>query len=105
MNPKNRNFHVGDTVRIRDYEDMKSEFGTIGSGDDINCIARFIDQMKYLCGFTFELSEIYDDDIVIGHGTKWTISTDMIELVQSDSEIIQSEELSNYLSEMSIIGE
>lgn len=101
---RNKDFHVGDVVRIRDYEDMKSEFGTIGISDDIDCASRFIEQMKYLCGSTFCITNIFDG-IVEGHKTTWTISTDMIELVQSDSEMIQSEELSNYLSEISIVGE
>lgn len=100
--PRNKDFQVGDVVRIRDYEDMKSEFGTIGISNDIDCASRFIEQMKYLCGFTFYISNLFDN-IVEGHRTTWTISTDMIELVRRDGEIVQSEELSEYLSQISVI--
>lgn len=52
-------FHVGDVVRIRDWDDMVAEFGTVRNGTAIGCPHfLFIDEMKFLCGRILTISDI-----------------------------------------------
>lgn len=80
-------FKVGELVRIRQWDDMEKEFGTIGSGS-VNCKCYFVDAMKPLCGKYAEIVRLKNnsrvelkffncDGLYIG----WTYSTDMIEKV------------------------
>lgn len=76
-------FKVGDVVRVRQWDDMMSEFGLDCDGN-IDCAACFTVDMEDLCGRVFTISkmtkygskEIY---IVRGHDFGWTITTDMLE--------------------------
>ena len=53
---RDEDIHIGDTLRIRSYEDMKSEFGADSDGDipgDIanpRCSVYFLTSMSNLCG-------------------------------------------------------
>lgn len=74
-----RNFQVGDFVRIRDWEDMKGEFG-INSNGNIPCNLTFMSYMKKYCGIEFVISRITCVGGVLGHGIDgYNISSDMIE--------------------------
>lgn len=81
-------FKVGDRVRIKSWEQMEKEFGK-DYFESINCIPRFIEDMKYLCGKTATIDEIYNYDIKLkdwsdaGGKIHWFFSTDMIELVDT----------------------
>jgi hypothetical protein len=56
-------FHVGDRVQIREWDDMKEEFGTTQFGD-IATITTFIKDMRHLCGRTAIISSIGEDRII-----------------------------------------
>lgn len=86
-------FKVGDRVRIRQWDDMEKEFG-LDSGGFIKCNGSFLRSMRGLCGKEFFISELTDSIIypktalkVSGLETDWTITTDMIELVDGDGMI------------------
>lgn len=89
-----RQFNVGDRVRIRQWEDMRQEFGLNWYGS-IACQFGFTIEMTPLCGQRATIQYISDD----GHIylvddnrefiTGWNISADMLELVVSH---VQEEE-------------
>lgn len=60
-----KDIHVGDFVRVREWEDMESEFGTAGQGF-IDCALPFFRNMRYLCGKTLTVESIeYEDNIEV----------------------------------------
>ena len=60
--------HVGDVVRIRDWDDMAQEFGVIESGTHIRTRPVFLEDMKYLCGQEVMVVEIRSPhDIIIDY--------------------------------------
>lgn len=82
-----RNYEIGDTVRIRSWEDMKEEFG-IDSYGDILCRCNFVTGMRPLCGLEAKLIKIAPLYGTIslqflnapsGISTGWNYSFDMIE--------------------------
>ena len=80
---ENREFHVGDLVCIRQWEDMKREFGLQGNGA-IDCQYTFTESMRQHCGDEVVLKAVYEDGEVEFfdefhdyEGYMW--STDMIE--------------------------
>lgn len=86
-----REFKVGDVCRVRQWDDMKQEFG--GDEYSINCPGwLFCDDMKGLCGKQFIIAAIQQDSSP-AHNCKicipeekdgeffgWRITTDMLEL-------------------------
>lgn len=93
------NPQVGDFVRIRDWEDMESEYGLTDDGS-IDCKLRFIGAMQNdLHGMEFEIESIHDG-MYFGHNTGWKVSKDM--LMYADDVKIDSEELSEFLGTMKI---
>lgn len=94
-----RTFEVGDAVRIRDWNSMESEFG-LDSNGDINCQFVFTRDMKALCGSEFTITEI--NDMVAGHNFGWSISTDMLELIQDDMPDDTSD-IENYLKGFMVV--
>ena len=52
---------IGDMVRIRDWDDMKAEFGE--ENGNILCTYGFCDYMKPLCGMTLKVRDIRGGDI------------------------------------------
>lgn len=84
-------FKVGDRVRIKSWEQMEKEFGKNSDGgiDCIACKCGFNSEMRHLCGRTATISEINDYKVKLTDwsddtgGLYWTISTDMIELVDT----------------------
>ena len=80
-------FKVGDRVRIKTWEQMEKEFGVEFSW--IACKCRFNSEMRHLCGRTATISDINDYKVKLTDwsddtgGLYWTISTDMIELVDT----------------------
>lgn len=81
-------FKVGDRVRIKSWEQMEKEFGK-DCFESINCIPRFIEDMKHLCGKTATIDEICNYNIKLkdwsgdSDGPYWFFSMDMIELVDT----------------------
>lgn len=80
-----KNFNIGDTVRIRNWSDMENEFGLNEYGE-INCESpNFILEMAYLCGKEYTIEKIgLGSDITLSSSDtcKWGITTDMIEKVK-----------------------
>ena len=51
-------FNIGDVCRIRQWDDMVAEFGTLNPYGDtsyINVPGLFTPEMRYLCGMTFTI--------------------------------------------------
>lgn len=46
---KDKDIHIGDIVRVRQWDDMLNEFG-VDEHKKIKSLARFSEQCKYLCG-------------------------------------------------------
>lgn len=92
-------FKVGDKVRIRQWDDMEKEFGTDAYGN-INCSASFSNRMRQLCGKKATISHIgkfFSQNVSLtdfedckGIDTNWYYSTDMLEPVEDDTEIVIS---------------
>lgn len=101
-------FAVGDVVRIREWEDMRSEFG-LDSDGDIRCTRVFVTGMSESCG---ELCTVLAKDgkrvdlafknpIIDAEMRTYKFSTDMIEPAGcSDIDPEAALSLSDFLSEM-----
>ena len=103
---------VGDLVRIRSYEDMKSEFGVNEHGH-IPCALAFVPDMMCLEGIEFTITRTeemrYSDrDSLRIYGipeeySRWSISSDMIEPVDiDDKEKYDSTEIESFLADIKI---
>lgn len=53
-------FHPGDTVVIRDWDDMAEEYGIDTSNDSIDCRFNFIEEMRRFCGTTVKIKDVTD---------------------------------------------
>ena len=93
-------FKDGDRVRIRQWDDMAKEFGTNNSFGWINCCGRFTRGMRELCGKKATISciggifsktvSLKDFENCEGIDTNWYYSTDMLEPIEDDTEIVIS---------------
>lgn len=91
----NFNPQVGETVRFREWEDMLEEFGADCFGD-IDCRFVFTTEMRPLCGTEFVIERINDDDLIFGHDTSFSVSSDMLEYVSI--EVFDTKELDNFFN-------
>ena len=92
---------VGDYVEVKSWEELVNEFGTEDYEDSkvVPCSGYFTEDMKYLCGFKFEVEEIIGDNVkhlngVIVQGTKMFIITpDMVKVISEEEykEFIESD--------------
>ena len=84
-----RDFKVGDRVRIRSWDDMAKEYGLDWEGDIGTSYYCFVKEMRNMCGVEATISKIYDDEEVIldqfdkykDEGRRWKYSISMIEKV------------------------
>lgn len=94
---RKEDIHIGDRLRIRQWDDMELEFGLYGSGS-IKCEFGFVKNMRYLCGrpFTIKareedrgnyLSEEREEFRPDAPGGRWKISADMLEPIEEPVEI------------------
>lgn len=88
------NFKVGDLVRIREWDDMKREFGTDRFGSIITR-CRFVPGMEHLCGQCAKITEINDEHVSLHFVNRdyksdyvWHYDTSMIEPVKKCNEQI-----------------
>lgn len=106
---RDENIHIGDVLRIRQWDDMADEFG-VDSYGDIPCSSVFTKHMKSLCGKQFtvfsvnkELGIYCSDERVEWDGryhVMWKITADMLEPLEEDFlEDITDEELIKLLFE------
>ena len=89
-------FHVGDVVRIRDWDDMVAEFGIDRNGD-IPCRAHFVRGMRRLCGNVFTITNTDGCDVGGCTHTMLRITTDMIEHVQESEEVVLQEDITEMI--------
>lgn len=98
-------FSVGDSVRIRDWDDMFSEYGGVPDGI-INCKYTFTAAMRKFCGQECEIMHKRGSNIdlrfldprINSMKFMFSFSTDMIEPVCYHT--FDSEALDSFLSEM-----
>lgn len=109
-----RNFKVGDKVRIRQWDDMVKEFG--GTDSQIQCSIGFLDDMKPLCGKIAKISgfklidgmeqvclDFEDADEI---DTDWYYSTDMLELVNREDSLTSNEVINVLMKKLGVeVGE
>lgn len=81
--PEPKKFKAGDKVRIRQWDDMRKEYGVDYAGS-IECVYSFISSMKPLCGEVFTISRIEGHRVFFKENNKWLYSTDMIEPVGAE---------------------
>lgn len=80
--------HIGDIVRIRQWDDMRSEYGLNQNGN-IKCAKIFAQGMLHMCGTEFVVSGLWTEGqnlIIRGFPfipseRHWTVSSDMVEPV------------------------
>ena len=51
---REEDIHIGDKLRIRQWDDMELEFGLYDTGS-IKCRLSFTEDMRYLCGRPFTI--------------------------------------------------
>ena len=68
---RDEDIHIGDVLRIRQWDDMAKEFGVNDYGS-IPCRCAFTEDMCYLCGEKFTVSGFYNDygEIIYGNVKK-----------------------------------
>ena len=81
-----REFHIGDVVRIRDWEDMEQEFGLNEYGS-IDCRFAFTAEMRSYCGEVYTIERIDGREFVYfaeqhSLSSNYNVSFDMLELVE-----------------------
>lgn len=97
---RDEEIHIGDVLRIRQWDDMVDEFGIDTDGDirfyiwtGIDSIPVFFySTLKYLCGQTFTIDKIksisdgyfYYSKENIEHAGRWIITADMLEPFEED---------------------
>lgn len=99
---RDEDIHIGDVLRIRQWDDMANEFG-INERGSIDCRCGFTTAMIHMCGKQFTVSNIYEDygetiynseecveydldGIVFVEDDTWDISADMLELYVEEKE-------------------
>lgn len=95
-------FHVGDVVRIRDWDDMAQEYGVRPDGL-IDCPEYvFNPAMREHCGKQFTITSFGEGILVRGHRIQgWEITTHMIEMVNNYRENFNDDtsDIDSYLAE------
>ena len=82
----------GNIIKIRQWDDMESEYGLIGI-NSINCECAFTDNMRNLCGSEIKINEKMVEDFkkykyFFADSKTYSISTDMIELIKTTDDIV-----------------
>ena len=82
----------GNVIKIRQWDDMESEYGLIGI-DSINCECAFTDNMRNLCGSEIKINEKMVEDFkkykyFFADSKTYSISTDMIEYIKTTDDIV-----------------
>lgn len=99
MDRSNFNPQVGDSVRIRSWEDMKSEFGVDEYGN-IPCRFSFTEYMKDMCGDEFTITKIYGGKYSGHEKGSVMLSIDMLEPIPDEE--IDGTEIDDFLNAMKV---
>lgn len=86
----NKSFEVGDMVVVREWDDMKAEFGADSWG--INCEFVFTEEMGMFCGREAEITDIsqrvislkFDHPSLTIESREYNFSADMIRLISNE---------------------
>lgn len=100
---RDEDIHIGDVLRIRQWDDMANEFGVNAPGS-IDCRCCFITSMIYMCGKQFTVSNIYNncgttyhsaEGVEYNYDVAWNISADMLEpyIEEKEWEVADDEEI------------
>lgn len=94
-----KDIHVGDVVRVRQWNDMASEYTAVGNDIYIynynhsRLIDAFVSSMRSLCGTVFTVLRKEEHrngsmryESVEGFHNKWTITAEMLEPLEDDTE-------------------
>ena len=95
---REEDIHIGDRLRIRQWDDMELEFGLTARTRSIRCTYRFTKKMRYLCGRPFTIMAKEEDGYISEEGEeyshlapsasgRWKISADMLEPIEEPVEI------------------
>ena len=82
----------GNIIKIRQWDDMESEYGLIGI-NSINCECAFTDDMRNLCGSEIKINKKMVEDFkkykyFFADSKTYSISTDMIEYIKTTDDIV-----------------
>ena len=86
-------FYVGQKVRVRQWDDMKSQYGASSTGS-IQCQSVFVNEMEAYCGHEFTIEKIHPRGTVefVGpEGSQWNWSLDMIEDIEEEPDFVLSD--------------
>jgi hypothetical protein len=82
--------HVGDFVRVKDWDTIKREFGVHKTSGGLviahTCFSFTHVMADELCGKTFTVTGISTTGEIEGHGTGWVLSSDVLELINLSSD-------------------
>lgn len=88
-------YKVGDKVRVRQWEDMATEFPIDDDGDILvrnNCA--FVKQMRHLCGEEYYITDIWDGCYRLNkEGSMWSFTDEMLEDAHSYTSRIEIEKI------------
>lgn len=95
--------HVGDVLRIRQWDDMAEEFG-LSPDCEIMCAYTFTEEMRELCGRTFTVTAVHEyssaprkyeaEEPDFDH---WLISADMLEPLNEEITPVDPDTLFGFL--------
>lgn len=75
-------YKVGDTVRVRDWDDMEKQYGLNGNGD-IALFPIFNKSMKQYCGTEHKIKDVGEDDYILRGVKRWAFTDEMVLFVYS----------------------
>lgn len=81
------NFKVGDRVKVREWKDMKKEFGTDCFGS-IKCEYYFATGMKKYCGKEFIVEFVGNNSYTLKNANCWDFTDDMLYSAKSENKIL-----------------
>lgn len=98
---KDKDIHVGDVLRIRQWDDMEAEFGTFLGERILTPNYNFLSKMAYLCGKLFTVSGVYNDVCYQSEENvegSWKITAEMLEPANLyEEELLPNVDLTDFL--------
>lgn len=91
---RDEDIHIGDMVRVRQWEDMEEEFGLNEDGD-IDLLFPFQYAIKKFCGLQFTVEEHYDGaykGTLCGVPGHWHFTHEVLEPIIEDELCVADDE-------------